>query len=254
MDIKNLFSENEKPLENLLSDGGFCSIFRTVGCIGDSLSSGEFEAVDNNGNRSYHDMYEYSWGQFIARTTGSKVYNFSRGGMTASEYTDSFAEENGFWDRDKICQAYIVALGVNDILNRGDDIGTVSDIAPDYRDNAKNFAGYYSSIIQRLKILQPEAKFFLMTMPLGTDERRNNLIQKHADLLYSIAEKLGNCYVLDFRKYAPVYDEAFREKFYLHGHMNACGYALTAKMVMSYIDYIIRHNMDDFRSVGFIPH
>lgn len=254
MDIMNLFPSDEKPLDSLIADGGFCSIFRTIGCIGDSLSSGEFEAVDEDGNRSYHDMYEYSWGQFIARATGSKVFNFSRGGMTASEYTDTFAEENGFWDKDKICQAYIIALGVNDIINRGDEIGTAGDIAPDYKDNEKTFAGYYASIIQRLKNLQPDAKFFLMTMPTETDKDRNILRKKHADLLYDIAEKLGNCYVLDFNRYAPVYDGEFKSKFYLHGHMNPCGYALTAKMVMSYIDYIIRHNISDFTSVGFIPH
>ena len=58
---------------------------RTVACIGDSLSSGEFEAAAEKGS-SYPDMYEYSWGQFMARMCGCKVYNMSRGGMTAKEY------------------------------------------------------------------------------------------------------------------------------------------------------------------------
>jgi len=30
------------------------------------------------------------------------------------------------------------------------------------------------------------------------------------------------------------------------------GYLLTATMTLSYIDYIIRHNMDDFKQIGFI--
>ncbi len=34
--------------------------------------------------------------------------------------------------------------------------------------------------------------------------------------------------------------------------MNPCGYMLAAKMVVSYIDYIIRHNMKDFKEVAFI--
>ena len=38
--------ENEKPLEHRVTDGGFASIFRTIGCVGDSLSSGEFESID----------------------------------------------------------------------------------------------------------------------------------------------------------------------------------------------------------------
>ena len=59
-------------------------------------------------------------------------------------------------------------------------------------------------------------------------------------------------YVLDFRRYAPEYDEEFKRRFYLGGHMNPAGYLLTAKMVASYIDYIIRRNPEDFSQTGFI--
>ena len=58
-------------------------------------------------------------------------------------------------------------------------------------------------------------------------------------------------YVIDLYNYAPIYDEAFKEKFYLHGHMNPAGYKLTAIMVASYIDFIIRSNFKDFKQVGF---
>ncbi len=58
------------------------NIFRTIGCIGDSLASGEFEYWDN-GQKGYWDFYEYSWGKQIERITGISVTNFSRGGMTA---------------------------------------------------------------------------------------------------------------------------------------------------------------------------
>ncbi len=252
MDFRDFFNENEKPLDKLIDGCGFCSIFRTIGCVGDSLSSGEFEHKWREGHHLFLDMFEYSWGQFIARATGSTVYNFSRGGMTASEYLDSFGEEKGFWDKDKACQAYIIALGVNDVINRGDEIGTVDDIKEDYRENAKTFAGQYGAIIQRYKEIQPNAKFFLMTMPRETRRKDIDRVAQTSDLINNIAEKFDNCYVLDLYKYAPVYDELFQEKFKLYGHLNPCGYALTAKMVMSYIDYIIRHNIQDFDYVGFI--
>lgn len=251
MDIKEFFNENEKPLDKLISDCGFCSIFRTLGCVGDSLSSGEFE-VKTKDQTLYIDMYDYSWGQFMARAMGSKVYNFSRGGMTAQEYMESFAEANGFWDKDKACQGYIIALGVNDILNGEREIGTVDDIKDDYRHNNSTFAGYYGAIIQRLKEIQPDAKFFLMTVPKDSGRSNDHLAEGVAKLIYELAVKFENTYVLDFYKYAPEYDAYFQQKFNLHGHMNPCGYALTAKMVMSYIDYIIRHNMDDFKNVGLI--
>ncbi|MBQ5761627.1 MAG: hypothetical protein IIW02_02290 [Clostridia bacterium] len=73
---KYLCTEGEKPLDNIVSDGGYISIFRTIACIGDSLSSGEFESIDNNGAKGYHDMFEYSWGQYIARMAGLKYITF----------------------------------------------------------------------------------------------------------------------------------------------------------------------------------
>ena len=51
MDItKYYLGENEKPLDVIKPDGGFFGIFRTVAVVGDSLSSGEFESLDEKGN------------------------------------------------------------------------------------------------------------------------------------------------------------------------------------------------------------
>lgn len=252
--IKNLSCEEEKPLDNLISDGGFCSILRTVGCIGDSLSSGEFETLDQNGGHHYYDIFDYSWGQFMARTAGITVYNFSRGGMSARQYMETFADEKDFWNPEKKCKAYILALGVNDLLNNHEEVGSVCDICKeDYNRNKPTFAGHYAMIIQRLKTISPDAKFFFMTMPEENNRKEiEELKNAHAALMYDLAEFFDNAYVIDLKKYAPVYDDAFKEKFYLNGHLNACGYALTAKMVLSYIDYIIRHHFDDFREIGLV--
>ena len=255
MIIEGIFeNDNEKPLQSLVSDGGYTSVFRTICCIGDSLSSGEFEAKNEKGEHTYHDMYEYSWGQYIARMCGSKVYNFSRGGMTAEEYCKSFADEKDFWNPEYAAQAYIIALGVNDILGQNKPVGTVDDVDfNDWRNNKKNFAGYYAQIIQRMKEIQPRAKFFLMTMLSdGENDSNKQGKEEHRKLLYGFSEKFRDTYVLDLLEYGPVYDDKFRDKFYMLGHLNPMGYVFTAKMVASYIDYIIRHNMRDFNEVGFI--
>ena len=192
------------------------------------------------------------------RDAGCTVYNFSKGGMSAKCYCESFAEENDFWNIEKRCQAYIMALGVNDvsqIIGGEYELGTIDDIdTADYKNNAETFAGWYAQIIQRYKENQPKAKFFLMTMPKEPmrDEKRKELNAKHNRLMYQLAELFDNCYVLDLCKYAPEYDEEFKKNFYLAGHLNAAGYRLTALMVESYIDYIIRHNPEDFKQVGFV--
>ena len=244
--------DHEQPLDNIVTDGGFCGIFRTIGCIGDSLSSGEFESKNEDGTVDYHDCFEYSWGQYIARSTGCTVYNFSRGGMTASEYWNSFAEANDYWNPDKLCQAYIIALGVNDLFGLKQELGSIADInKEDYNKNAETFAGYYARIIQRIKSMQPKARFFLMTMPREEDSS-DTLRAAHAQLLREMTEYFEYTYLLDFFKYAPVYDSDFKRRYYLAGHMNPAGYLLTARMTESYIDYIIRHHSEDFAQVGFI--
>ena len=40
--IKSYNDENERPLDNIENVPGMCGILRKIGCVGDSLSSGEF--------------------------------------------------------------------------------------------------------------------------------------------------------------------------------------------------------------------
>ena len=250
MDLSKLFNPNEKPLDRLLTAGGFCSIFRTIGCIGDSISSGEFESRDADGKKDYHDMFDYSWGQFLARFTGSKVYNFSRGGMRADWYLESFADEMGYWDPALACQAYIVGLGVNDLLNHQKPLGTVDDgfTTPD----ESTFSGCYQEILRRYREIQPDAKFFLSTIARGNPGwDATGLVDGHAELIRQIAAKYPNTYVLDMNRYSPSWGEMY-DRFFLGFHMTACGYAFTAQMFLSYIDYIVRMNMQDFKEAGFI--
>lgn len=259
MDIYEYMSvaEGEKPLDRIVTDGGFCSIFRTIACIGDSLASGEFESIGPDGGKRYHDFYEYSWGQFIGRACGSKVYNFSQGGMTAKTYMEVFADNKGYWGRDKLAQAYIIALGVNDVtrhLNGEIELGELSDIdLSNCKNNAKTFLGYYAQIIQRIKELQPRAKIFLVS-PLSNGNEEQERTQKYKrirDLLQALTTVFDNTYLLDMFTYAPNQNAEFSDKFWL-GHMNPMGYILVARMIESYIDYIIRTNPKEFAEVGFI--
>ena len=247
-------NENEKPLDHLVDSYSCTSIFRKIAFIGDSLSSGEFETRDAEGNPGYHDLYEYSWGQYIAWQNGLTAYNFSRGGMTAKWYLDSFADENDLWNKEKACQAYVIALGVNDLYNINMELGSIADVdVENYKNNKPTFAGYYGQIISRYREISPDAKFFFVTFPntLRGDEYRDVTIGM-VKLLQDFAEKFDNSYVINLYEYGPRYDEAFVDQYHLYGHLNATGYILTAKMIDSYIDYIIRHNPQDFKTVPFI--
>lgn len=249
---ETLYNENEKPLDRLVDGYSHTSIFRTMAFIGDSLSSGEFETRDEDGNKGYHDFFEYSWGQYIARKNGIFASSLSRGGMTAEEYIESYAENNGYWSEDYAAQAYVIALGVNDVYNRDMPVGNISDINEDYKKNAKTFVGYYAAIVARYKQISPDAKFFFVTFPNEPDRRDGEKTRSVIEQLYNLAGYFENAYVIDLYKYGPVYDERFREKFFMYGHMNPSGYILTAQIIDSYIDYIVRYNPKDFENVAFI--
>ena len=247
--------------ENLRYDGGMINIFHTVGCLGDSLASGEFE-YDNNGETGYWDAYDYSWGKVIERLTGISVTNYSYGGLTAWQMYKDATEQNGpnadinrlFCPEDRK-QAYIIALGANDLNGVGNlekmyggIVGTSEDICKeDWRKNADSFVGVYAKIIQRLKENQPDARFFLVAMP---NDKPENI--KSLEVCNAIASVLDKCYVLDLFHEAPNYDAEFQKKYFMGGHMNPMGYVMTAYYIMTYIDYIIMQNPKEFQDVAFM--
>ncbi len=237
------------PLFRKPYGGGNCAIFRRIACVGDSLASGEIEIV-RNGEGHYLDLYEYSWGQFLARITGAKVYNFSRGGMSAKQFIEGWGEQNGCFDEEKKCQAYIVALGINDLMNMGQEVGDAGDIGSD----ADTFARYFSDVVTRYKKIEPHAKFFFVTMPKeeSDDEKRAGLKRRHAQLMYAFSEAIDNCYVIDLNEYAPVYDSGFKTKNYFNGHMNPSGYMLTAEYLISGIHSIVSAYPREFNDVALI--
>lgn len=248
--------KNEKPLDQICENGGACCIFRKIAVIGDSLASGEFDSVQKNQSIVGHDIYEHSWGQYLGRMCGSVVYNFSRGNMTAMEFCETFADENDYWNEKYSADAYIIALGVNDLCNYHHPVGDLSDICTDnWRNNKKSFIGYYAQIIQRYREISPKSKVFLMTMPedvtrMAEGQREWSLAQ--VDAIKKIQKRFSQCWLIDLNKYGPVYDDEFHDRFFMGGHMSPYGYYLTACMVSSYIDYIIRNDPASFQEVGYI--
>ena len=156
------------------------------------------------------------------------------------------------WNPGKACQAYVLALGVNDVINQGQEVGSVSDVdIGDYRRNKPTFAGYYAGIVSRLKEIQPEARFSFVTMPRAEDAK-DGFRKAHAALLGSLAECFDYAYVIDLYRYAPVYDEAFRRRFYLYDHLNASGYIFDGPYNRLVYRFSHPPASEDFRRVPFI--
>ena len=237
------------------------AIFRTIGVLGDSLASGEFE-YDEGGVKGFWDCYEHSWGKYIARAIGSDVTVFARGGLTAhalyhdaDEKKSPIADINRLFDEDNGNQAYIIALGVNDLLGvgnlenlyQGETGNAQTDICPeDYTRCRESYVGTMGKIIVRLKAITPRAKFFLVSMP----DDGNPFAEKHLACMRDIAGRLEGCYVIDLY-HKPPYDHAFHQAYYCGGHMNAMGYLYTADLILDEMDAIISRAPLDFTLCQF---
>lgn len=246
------------PIRHIKTDGGYVSIFRKVGFIGDSLSSGEHESFDGK-EKGYWDYMEYSWGQFMARKCGFQALNFSRGGLTAKEFFDYIKINNPYCEENK-CQCYVIALGVNDVHHLDDvykdgGFGSIKDVDWENEDNNKiSYIGQYVRIIQKLRKLEPKCRIFVVSTPKEKPETQ--LKKKYYSAISSFLNELPKyfefLYVVDLRKHAPIYDRKFNKTFFCGGHMTAAGYKFTADMIATYMDYFIQKYPADFKQVAFI--
>lgn len=242
---------NEKPLENIKENCGFANIFKEIGVVGDSLSSGEFESADENGNISYHDFYEYSWPAILEKITGSKYSNYSRGGMSFKEFYESRADKNNFWQKK---QAYIVNLGNNDLFVFNQRVGSAEDInVEDPLKNKDTYFGYMGKVLSKLKSLEKDARIFLVSLQIDhTSKEKDDLAYYVCEEMKKVVKLFSFTYLIDMTHYGPIYDEKARQKYAMGFHPNAMGYYIYALAIGNYIDYIIRTNIRDFFEIPFI--
>lgn len=244
----------ENPIANISQLPGFCSIIHRWGFVGDSLCSGEHEYYRADSTKVWHDIYEYSWGQRIVAAVGGAAvgYNFSQGGETARGWIEHF------WDypmnrnadisaKAHPCQAYIVALGCND-RKKYEPGDAATDInLSDYTQNDTTFIGYYGGIIQRLKSIAPGAHIFLVTLPAYFGGK------EFSTEIRKLPAMFDRTYLIDLEKYGQDFsDPEMRSKYYLMNHMNAAGYQLAAWTFMTYINWIIEHNMEAFSDIALM--
>lgn len=178
--------------------------------------------------------------------------NFTRGGMTAKEYNESWADEHDFYNPKYKSQAYIIALGVNDILNLKGELGNIKDIdINNYNNNKDTFAGQYGKIIQKYKAINKDAKFFLVTMPKDCRDSDKDKVDKKAfkELLKQMCELFTNTYLVDLYERLE-YTFEMNKQYFMHGHLNPMGYVFTADVIDQLIDENVANNVDEFKLVG----
>ena len=228
------------------------------------------------GTTFVQDMYDLSSGQQMARLLGANGYNFSVGGEYCKRWCTG-ADNNRRWQKAQtdLKDAYTIALGANDraywFANSVVDYPCVTaypnknqygsltitkaevlaDInLSDYTNNADSFAGWYAGIIQRLKSIRPDAHIFCITNPGESGGKEwNQVIRLVAEIM--MEEYGNNVWLVDWATFDPITPE-IAENCNLNGHWSAFGYLYAAYIISTYIDWLIRSNIDAFRGTSLI--
>lgn len=241
--LKKSIGTDEYPLSKIIKDGGNVNVFNSITCIGDSLTAGCFEHNDS-GSVVWTTIQEYSYPTFLKKVSGIEtVRNYGKSGCMASAKTGTggtpylaYADSQNWLTTSDKTDAYIIALGTNDITYTGFDSTSESG---------------YLAIINRIKTIQPRAKIFCVGIP-NTRNSTQTITSANAKIK-SIAESNG-CYFLDMQTYyvQPSEVATYKAKYYNGGHRNALGYSELANAYCSYIDWIINNNPTEFNDIQFV--
>ena len=288
--IKSFGYNDEKPFDKGVIYGGAVSVFPNICVIGDSLSAGCMvfgDATDNSDDKSGQtDMYNYSWGKFLAKDCHCNPYIIAQGGLAARTFFDDdrkpsldnmniegalkedgnpmpFHEQltSGKYNS----EAYFIALGHNDYNMWKSDtwnpeknnwsvyLGSPADINLADGVFVKSFYGYYAKIIYTIKQQVPNAKIFVITMKQEGVKHDGGImgVGGFKDLNNAIrymATIFDNIYVLDMAKQRP----EIPDWHYTNGHGNVLGYREYGAEIGTYVDWMINKSPTLFGYVQFI--
>jgi hypothetical protein len=228
-------TEGVTPISVIKSDGGYTNVLRKVGIIGDSLSCG---AIDINEGASAEDNFSnYAWINFIKRKVGFDVVKLAQGGLQVNNWLDTMYAVEAKYPENK-CDSYFIMLGHND---QGYITGSIDDV--DATDPSQSVGtttyGKLGRIAGILREANPNAKVFYITYPLDMCERLGV-----NTMLREVCNKLGG-YLIDL--YA--YDKDSEGRYKQYTHLSPIGYYVWSLEIMSYVDYIIYHNLNDFADI-----
>ena len=247
-------------MDILLEGGGYTSSFGRIAYIGDSLTNGNCDYNIGGSGEYVNDSTSYP--SIVSRICGNIAHKMARGGSTAavidssSWLTRADRPDLDWWNDSNISDAYIIALGTNDLSKYGEFSGNVNtDIdVNNISNNANTSVGGYGSIIMKIKEKQPKARIFCLTIPNTRNENLATARRQANEKIRAIVNLFDNCYCIDLEQFGvqPENVAEWKSIYYNGGHLNALGYNWLAHASVTYIDWIIRHNMNDFRTIQFI--
>lgn len=230
-------------------------------CIGDSVTEGSFDNAQGGAV-----IKRFSYPNNLKRLTGIDIVNAGIAGMTSQTWYEASLNSEPHWGKwvnqewvwntnpansgnDVISSTLdysgfefaIIHLGINDLASTYDGTKTIDEVLI-------NFETYMNNIIAKLKSANNGIKIFLATIIPSYASATNPIYGKLNDKIKEMVEYTDNAYLLDLNRYSEIATQAA----YNVTHPTALGYQKLAAEIYSMISYIIKNNLDEFKSVQFI--
>lgn len=251
--------DDQIPSSPIKYTGSEIQMFHRGICIGDSTTEGSFDN-DENGMIAK----EYSYPSVLHRLTNIDIVNAGIAGATSQTWYEASLNSDSLWGKwinqewvwntdpigtvsDTISSSLdysgfdfaIIHLGIN-------DLGLTYGETP-LEEVLANFELYISNIIAKLKAVNNGIKIFLATIIPSYATPGNQSYASLNNTIKAIAEATVDTYVLDLNQYS----EIATDPAYNRIHPTALGYHKMAAEIKALISYIIKNNLDEFKTVQF---
>lgn len=244
-----------EPDSNIVPNLNHFAVFKSFSAIGDSITEGLYPSTFNEDGsvKKWAANKSFSWVRYLGALTGASNYNYGVSGATAKTWYTNQYGYSMMVNNNKRTQAYIIGLGVNDVISADYPIGSVADVDfDDCSNNAETFIGCYAKIIQSVISLNPTAKIFCLIPPnISTSNA-----PKYDALKTLIADEhfVGTVFCVDLssQDYKGFYQTDAVTKFKFGVHYSAPGYAQLAKILLYALSKTMIDNSQYFNQISEI--
>lgn len=240
-------TNTEKRINEHILSLDLPAIFHTIGVVGDSLASGQGRIDDYT---HYHDFYDFSWPQCMARQYGNTVYNFTKSGLNTRTWLTNAMGWPLASDGSHAAVCYIIGLGANDVALGASYVGSSADInLNDYTQNADTYYGNYARIISMLRTLEPRSYIFVCTNPVyGSDAEVRAALNEAVRYMPTIFDRV---YLIE-NDVSDFTGNSFISRNEVRSHYTPAAYKYIANYIGSKMSEIIYANPEDFYWVNLV--
>lgn len=226
-------------------------IFRRVGCIGDSYTSGH---IHLQGANAVVANYDYAWPHYMSGLTNNKWTNFGQSGSTAKQWVVGASRLGEVKESGNKCQAYVIGLMINDQgswSSYATPVGNKSDIGTD----ADTYYAWYYKLVQEVISVNASAKIFCNTCPNYANNFAYNVAVR--DIVAHCKSNGQNVYLCDLASDKYNNETYYKNPIFLsdavNGHFTAIGYEYMAECYIRVLSDVINSNLAEFQDVFQIP-